>query len=66
LVGAVGLITDAQQASSIFSEGKADAVFVAREFLRDAGTVLRWARELAVDVGWAVQCEFELRFDCEV
>lgn len=33
--GAVGLITTAEQAQAIVAEGKADAVLMAREFLRD-------------------------------
>ncbi len=34
-VAAVGMITEAAQANAIISEGKADFVFLAREFLRD-------------------------------
>jgi 2,4-dienoyl-CoA reductase-like NADH-dependent reductase (Old Yellow Enzyme family) len=34
-VAAVGMITEATQANSIIAEGKADFVFLAREFLRD-------------------------------
>lgn len=52
------MITESHQAESILSEGKADVVIVARELLRDAGMVLRWARELGVEVEWPVQCEF--------
>ena len=33
--GAVGLITEAEQAESIISNGEADAIFMAREFLRN-------------------------------
>jgi 2,4-dienoyl-CoA reductase-like NADH-dependent reductase (Old Yellow Enzyme family) len=33
--GAVGMITDAAQAESILQKGEADAVLIAREFLRD-------------------------------
>lgn len=57
LVGAVGLIFDAQLADEVVREGKADVVLAAREFMRDAETVLRWAEELGTEVGWAVQCE---------
>lgn len=35
LTGAVGLITAPQQAEEILREGKADAIFMARELLRD-------------------------------
>ena len=33
--GAVGLITDAQQAETILNEGKADLIFIGRELLRN-------------------------------
>lgn len=33
--GAVGLITTAQQAQAVIAEGRADAVLIGREFLRD-------------------------------
>ena len=53
--GAVGLITDAQQAETILTEGSADAVLLARQLLRDPYTPLHWARELGVDVPWPKQ-----------
>ncbi|WP_207453229.1 NADH:flavin oxidoreductase/NADH oxidase [Desertivibrio insolitus] len=49
---AVGLITEAQQADEIVRSGRADAVMVAREALRDPHVALRWAHELGVDVGY--------------
>jgi 2,4-dienoyl-CoA reductase-like NADH-dependent reductase (Old Yellow Enzyme family) len=48
--GAVGLITEAQQANAIVSEGSADAVFLARQFLRDPYVPLHWAKELGVTI----------------
>lgn len=45
---AVGLITDPAQANSIVESGQADAVFLARELLRDPYWGQRAARELAV------------------
>jgi 2,4-dienoyl-CoA reductase-like NADH-dependent reductase (Old Yellow Enzyme family) len=54
-VGAVGLITDPQQAETIVASGQADAVLLARQLLREPGWPLRAARELGVDVGWAPQ-----------
>jgi 2,4-dienoyl-CoA reductase-like NADH-dependent reductase (Old Yellow Enzyme family) len=53
--GAVGLITEARQAESILSEEHADAVLLAREFLRDPYVPLHWAKELGVDVKWPDQ-----------
>ena len=52
---AVGLITDAQQAEQILVSGDADAVFLARAFLRDPHWPLRAAQALDVDVPWPDQ-----------
>jgi 2,4-dienoyl-CoA reductase-like NADH-dependent reductase (Old Yellow Enzyme family) len=49
-VGAVGLITEARQADAIVREGRADAVLVARQSLRDPYWPLRVARELGVEM----------------
>jgi 2,4-dienoyl-CoA reductase-like NADH-dependent reductase (Old Yellow Enzyme family) len=54
---AVGLITGAAQAEAILAEGHADAVFLARELLRDPHWPLHAARELGVDVAWPPQYE---------
>jgi 2,4-dienoyl-CoA reductase-like NADH-dependent reductase (Old Yellow Enzyme family) len=43
---AVGLITEPRQAEQILQNGEADAVFMAREFLRDPYFVFRAARDL--------------------
>ncbi len=52
---AVGMITDPAQAEQIIATGQADAIFMAREFLRDPYWPLHAARALDVDVGWPVQ-----------
>lgn len=39
----------------ILEDGKADAVFVAREFLRDSSFVMRAAKQLDVEVNWPNQ-----------
>jgi 2,4-dienoyl-CoA reductase-like NADH-dependent reductase (Old Yellow Enzyme family) len=49
-VGSVGLITDARQAEEIVASGKADAVLIAREALRDPHFPLRAAGELGYDL----------------
>jgi 2,4-dienoyl-CoA reductase-like NADH-dependent reductase (Old Yellow Enzyme family) len=54
LTAAVGMIFDAGVAKDVV-DNQADAVFVAREFLRDSAMVLRWASQLGVDVEWAIQ-----------
>lgn len=55
--GAVGLITEAQQAEDILQEGKADLIFLARQLLRDPYFPLHAARELGDDIKWASQYE---------
>jgi 2,4-dienoyl-CoA reductase-like NADH-dependent reductase (Old Yellow Enzyme family) len=55
--GAVGLITEPQQADDIIATGSADAVLLARELLRDPYWPLRAARVLGVDVKWPEQYE---------
>lgn len=54
-VSAVGIITTPTQAASIVSEGRADAVMIGRELLRDPHFALRAAHELGVDVDWPNQ-----------
>jgi 2,4-dienoyl-CoA reductase-like NADH-dependent reductase (Old Yellow Enzyme family) len=55
--GAVGLITKAKQAEGILQAGQADAIFIAREMLRDPHWALRAAQELGAEVKWPVQYE---------
>lgn len=55
MTGAVGLITDAQQAVAVLEEGHADLVFLARELLRNPYFPLMAAHELGVDVKWPNQ-----------
>lgn len=45
-VGAVGLITTAEQAEGVVAAGDADVVLLARELLRDPHAPIRMAREL--------------------
>jgi 2,4-dienoyl-CoA reductase-like NADH-dependent reductase (Old Yellow Enzyme family) len=53
--GAVGMITEPFQAEHILVTGQADAVFLARELLRDPYWPLHAARELHTDIEWPVQ-----------
>jgi 2,4-dienoyl-CoA reductase-like NADH-dependent reductase (Old Yellow Enzyme family) len=55
--GAVGIITTGTFAEQILQEGKADAVFLARELLRDPYFPMHAAKELGVDIHWPVQYE---------
>jgi 2,4-dienoyl-CoA reductase-like NADH-dependent reductase (Old Yellow Enzyme family) len=49
--GAVGLITEPEQAERVVAEGSADAVLLARAMLRDPHWALRAAHDLGVPVG---------------
>ena len=51
-VAAVGLITNAEQASDIVSSGRASAVLLGREMMRDPHFALRAAHELGVEVDY--------------
>jgi 2,4-dienoyl-CoA reductase-like NADH-dependent reductase (Old Yellow Enzyme family) len=63
LIGAVGLITTAEQARDIVQDDRrgggdepmADVVLIGRQFLREPGFVLRAAHTLGVDVAWPSQ-----------
>ncbi len=50
--GAVGMITDAQQAEEILQNGEADAVLMAREFLREPYFPFTAAKELGGEVDY--------------
>lgn len=53
--GAVGLITQAEQAEAIIRDGQADAVLLARAVLHDPYWPLHAAEELGVDIAWPQQ-----------
>jgi 2,4-dienoyl-CoA reductase-like NADH-dependent reductase (Old Yellow Enzyme family) len=55
LTGAVGMITDPQQAEAIIRDGSADLVLLAREFLRDPYFPLHAAQALGVEATPPVQ-----------
>jgi 2,4-dienoyl-CoA reductase-like NADH-dependent reductase (Old Yellow Enzyme family) len=55
--GAVGLITEPQQAEEIVANGDADAVLLARAMLRDPYWPMHAAKALSVDIPWPVQYE---------
>ena len=54
-VGTVGGITEPEQAEEIVANGRADAVLMAREFLRSPYWPLHAADDLSEDVEWPVQ-----------
>ena len=55
--GAVGMIRSGMQADHILRAGQADAVIVARQFLRDPYWAFTAARELGIHVRWPPQYE---------
>jgi len=57
LTGAVGLITTAEQAEEILSNGQADLILMARELLRDPYFPLHAATTLGDDLAWPLQYE---------
>jgi len=57
MTSAVGMITEPEQAQEIVSSGKADAVMMAREFLRNPRWPLEAAAKLGQEVRWPIQLE---------
>jgi 2,4-dienoyl-CoA reductase-like NADH-dependent reductase (Old Yellow Enzyme family) len=55
LTAAVGRITEPQQADALIRDGSADAVFLARQLLRDPHWPLRAAHELGAEITWPDQ-----------
>lgn len=55
LTGAVGLITEAQQAEDILEKGQADFIIIARASLRDPYFALNAAKILGDDIEWPLQ-----------
>ena len=55
LTGAVGMITEAQQADEIIRRGRADIILLAREMLRDPYWPLHAAAQLGKQISWPVQ-----------
>jgi len=54
-VAGVGRITEAAQADGLIRDGSVDAVFLARQFLRDPHWPLRAAHELGAAIDWRPQ-----------
>ena len=52
---AVGMITDPVQANTIIESGQADAVMLAREFLRNPRWPLHAAHVLGAEIKWPAQ-----------
>jgi 2,4-dienoyl-CoA reductase-like NADH-dependent reductase (Old Yellow Enzyme family) len=57
LTGAVGLITDVQQAEEILEKEQADLIIIARASLRDPNFALHAAKEFGEEIEWPIQYE---------
>ena len=55
LTGAVGMITEPEQADRIIREGRADMILLARQFLRDPYFPLHAAKALGIEIAPPVQ-----------
>lgn len=55
LTGAVGMITEVQQAEDILTNEQADLIFIARASLRDPYFALHAAKQLGDDIAWPLQ-----------
>ncbi len=61
MTGAVGLITEPQQANDIIARGDADLVFIGRAFLRNPYWGLTAREQLAADAPWPDQYGYAVR-----
>ena len=60
MTGAVGLITEVDQANEIITSGSADLVFLAREMLREPYWSLKAQQTLKQDPSWPAQYGYAL------
>jgi 2,4-dienoyl-CoA reductase-like NADH-dependent reductase (Old Yellow Enzyme family) len=58
---AVGLITEPAQANEIITEGDADIVLLAREYLREPYWALKAQRELGAEPSWPIQYGYAVK-----
>lgn len=61
LTGAVGLITEPQQANEIITSGAADLAFLAREMLREPYWALKAEQALGQEASWPLQYGYAIR-----
>lgn len=61
LTGAVGLITETQQANEVITTGAADLAFLAREMLREPYWALKAEQTLGQEPGWPLQYGWAVR-----
>jgi 2,4-dienoyl-CoA reductase-like NADH-dependent reductase (Old Yellow Enzyme family) len=61
MTGAVGLITEAKQASEIVTAGDADLIFVARELLREPYWAIKAQQELGEEATWPISYGYAVK-----
>jgi 2,4-dienoyl-CoA reductase-like NADH-dependent reductase (Old Yellow Enzyme family) len=61
MTGAVGLITETQQASEIITSGDADLIFIARELLREPYWAIRAEQELGTEPTWPISYGYAVK-----
>jgi 2,4-dienoyl-CoA reductase-like NADH-dependent reductase (Old Yellow Enzyme family) len=61
MTGAVGMITETDQANEIITGGDADLVFLARELLRRPYWALKAAQDLEVEPPWPIQYGYAVK-----
>jgi len=61
LTGAVGMITEPEQADEIITSGKADLALLARQMLREPYWALRAADALSGDPPWPIPYGYAVR-----
>jgi len=61
MTGAVGMITEAEQANEIVTSGAADLVLLARELLREPYWALKAQQALNQDPSWPTQYGYAVR-----
>ena len=61
MTGAVGMITEAEQANEIITSGAADLVLIARELLREPYWALKAEQALNQDPSWPTQYGYAVR-----
>jgi 2,4-dienoyl-CoA reductase (NADPH2) len=61
MTGAVGLITEPDQANEIITSGSADLIFLAREMLREPYWPLKAQQALNQDPSWPLQYGYVVR-----
>jgi len=61
MTGAVGLITETQQANEVITSGSADLVFLAREMLREPYWALKAQQQLNQSPAWPIQYGYAVK-----